>query len=494
MESINRPKATTAHRAALTALGVMFVATFVLLVGPRRAVACETPVYRYAMYSWTPSPYRIYHISRGEPLAEDDLVRAAVARVATPAKTDGVKADADAADDGTDLDGTAVDGAPHPVANLELFELDAAAADPLASLPPPLRGEAAFVLDRATTGDDPPTLPRFAVVLPNGYPVYEGPLSPEDIAAIADSPVRRKVVELLAGGKAAVMLLVEGEKSADNEAAEKLVSAAIARAATGELSPPPDPSLSTTDANAKPPGVDVGLIRVRRDDPAEKWLLMSLLHIEPEIAERTDPMVFTVYARGRVHPPIIGVNLGDGLGICDEGLDREVRFVLGPCACEIKEGNPGMDLALVADWEAIALAMAKRFGSETGNERLLGEVPGLFPEIVDIGPIDRQPPAEAVAAADTNGAAEIRQTSQDASASNRSAESPDANPTPEGGALSDSARDDGGPEGFRTGMSLEEATRKESGDSVLMRNVGIGVLVVMLLLGVASISLFRRPV
>jgi hypothetical protein len=414
------------------------------------AAACDTPVYRFATYNWTPSPYRIYHIARSAPLATNDPIRQAIAELTTSSKN-----------------------APRAVANLELLEIDAAAERPLESLPPPVREEAAFVLERALAAEleNGAKLPQFAVVLPNGYPVHEGPITAEDVRAIADSPVRRKLVAQIAAGKAAVMLLLEGDKADDNkteddEAAAKLIEATIARAAEGELSPAPDFTLSTTPPDAKPAQVDVGMLRVRRDDPAEKWLVMSLLHLEPEIDERAEPMVFSVYARGRVNPPAIGT------GISEEELDRQVKFVLGPCACTIKHDNPGMDLALVADWDEIAFAMAKKYGSETGNEQILGEVPGLFPEVVE---------ANLAAAAEKAAAGEL-----------------DAPQTSDSKVISEGPQPSSSDEPFEprgvTNAEIQaEAARSDANEMALVRNVGIGVLVVMALLGIASVALFRRP-
>ena len=34
-------------------------------------IACETPVYRYAMYRWAPAPFEVYFFHSGE-LSEDD--------------------------------------------------------------------------------------------------------------------------------------------------------------------------------------------------------------------------------------------------------------------------------------------------------------------------------------------------------------------------------------------------------------------------------------
>jgi hypothetical protein len=360
---------------------------------------------------------------------------------------------------------------PHPIANLELIEIDAAAENPLEALPPPIREEAAFILERATVGDTQPELPRFAVVLPHGYPMYEGPLTADDVRAIANSPARQKLVELLAGDKATVLILLEGEKADENAEAETLIDATIERAAAGELSPPPDPALSTTDADAKPAKVDVGVLRIRRDDPAEKWFVMSLLHVEPEIDERTDAMVYSVYARGRVNPPAIGT------GISEEELEKQVRFVLGPCACTIKHDNPGMDLALVADWGAIALAMAKKHGSETGNEKLLDEVPGLFPAT---GGVADAPVSDPSKDSKVKTATDVK-TVEDAIASGKPSASPQvAAVEPAGEPTSLSASDEG--------IDVDATGGKT------LRNVGIGVLVGILVLAAASTMLLRRPV
>lgn len=410
------------------------------------AVACDTPVYRFATYNWTPSPYRIYHIARSARLADNDPIRLAIVELTTSSKD-----------------------APRAVANLELIEIDAAAEEPLEPLPPAVREEAAFMLERALAAESESgaKLPQFAVVLPNGYPVYEGPLTAEDVRAIADSPVRRKLVGQIAAGRAAVMVLLEGEKAEDNAAAAKLIEATIVRAADGELSPAPDFTLSTTPPDATPAPVDVGILRLRRDDPAEKWLVMSLLHLEPEIDERTEPMVFSVYARGRVNPPAIGT------GISADELERQVKFVLGPCACTIKHDNPGMDLALVAEWDAIAFAMAKKFGSETGNEQILGDVPGLFPEVVE---------ANLAAAAGKSGPKEANAAPSADSTTATERQSPNT---------SEKAFE---PHGVTNAERQAEAAQSEASETALVRNVGIGVLVVMVLLGVASVALFRRPV
>jgi hypothetical protein len=113
------PWARRIDELRIAACAVMAVA-FLLNVFDR-AAACDTPVYRYATYNWTPSPYRIYHIARGEKLSADDPIRRAISELTTPPE-----------------------GQSAAVANLELFEIDAAAENPLDPLPPQIRDEAGF--------------------------------------------------------------------------------------------------------------------------------------------------------------------------------------------------------------------------------------------------------------------------------------------------------------------------------------------------------------
>jgi len=97
----------------------------------------------------------------------------------------------------------------------------------------------------------------------------------------------------------------------------------------------------------------VALLTVSRTDPAEKWLVRSLLAVEPDLEKLTaEPMVFGVYGRGRAMPPCVGK------GITTENLIDCLMFLSGPCSCMIKDENPGADLLMRWDWEATAEAMA----------------------------------------------------------------------------------------------------------------------------------------
>ena len=54
---------------ASASLVFLLAVTFLLTASSTRA--CTTPVYRYAMYNWAPSPYYVFYFHRGDPPAED---------------------------------------------------------------------------------------------------------------------------------------------------------------------------------------------------------------------------------------------------------------------------------------------------------------------------------------------------------------------------------------------------------------------------------------
>jgi hypothetical protein len=108
-----------------------------------------------------------------------------------------------------------------------------------------------------------------------------------------------------------------------------------------ELTTAPEDSLLTS----APLAVGFSLLRIKRDDPAEQALAAMLIHSESDLAERTDPMVFPVYGRGRALWGLIGP------GITPKNIHDSAAFLVGPCSCEVKELNPGFDMLLAADWD-----------------------------------------------------------------------------------------------------------------------------------------------
>ncbi|MEA2062132.1 MAG: hypothetical protein U9P14_00415, partial [Gemmatimonadota bacterium] len=89
------------------------------------------------------------------------------------------------------------------------------------------------------------------------------------------------------------------------------------------------------------------LIRLSRLEMREEVFIRMLMNTEPDLDLYADwPMAFPVYGRGRTLYALVGE------GITAENIEEACAFLTGPCACEIKDLNPGMDLLMAVDWQS----------------------------------------------------------------------------------------------------------------------------------------------
>jgi hypothetical protein len=142
------------------------------------------------------------------------------------------------------------------------------------------------------------------------------------------------------------LLLESGDSQKDDEAAallEREFKKLELTLALPELSSSPEDQLLAS----VPLRVAFSVLRVSRDDPAEEALTAMLIHSEPDLAERSDPMAFPVFGRGRALLPLIGA------GITAENIHDSAGFLVGPCSCQVKELNPGFDLLLADEWDTL---------------------------------------------------------------------------------------------------------------------------------------------
>src|SRR5690606_30723445 len=84
-------------------------------------------------------------------------------------------------------------------------------------------------------------------------------------------------------------------------------------------------------------------------DAAEEVLLQMLLRCEPDLlpreGEEIRPMVFPIFGRARALYALVGG------GIHPVPIERAAQFLTGPCSCQVKAENPGVDLLLAARWD-----------------------------------------------------------------------------------------------------------------------------------------------
>jgi hypothetical protein len=278
------------------------------------AWACNVPVFRFALERWRPDAYRAVLFHRGELTAADRDQIAILERQQEDS-----------------------------LANLTLRTVDVSQLDAAAGA----ESEDAALWAAMREASLPALVVQYPAALKIPKPVWAGTPSPEAARGLMDSPVRQELIKRLAEGETAVWLLLESGQGEADDAAAKLLETELEKLESElklpELTTAPEDALLAST----PLKVAFSLLRVRRDDPAEQALVAMLIGSEPDLAERTDPMTFPVYGRGRalwglIGPGITAKNVGDSAG-----------FLVGACSCEVKELNPGFDLLLSADWDTL---------------------------------------------------------------------------------------------------------------------------------------------
>lgn len=294
------------------------------------ALACNTPVYRYAMYNWQTAPYIVFYFYEGEVAEMDKAVHETIAKLSEEWP---------------------------PQANVRVEPIDVADEEKMKTLPE-------FVIEAWKQHEDGKT-PAYVVFSPFRGHIYSGPLDADSVEKLLDSPARQKFGQLLEEGNAAVMILLTCADEEQNKKAEEALAALCKMADSGEIPvelalPPmglPEQSEgeeSGADDVPDPNKLGIAVLKVDRNDPAEEFFVRMLMAIEEDLREYADqPMIFAGYGRGRAMEPYIGK------GITPENLVDVVAFLAGACSCMVKEQNPGADLLVKWNWEATADKMAE---------------------------------------------------------------------------------------------------------------------------------------
>jgi len=296
--------------------------------GPDGSRACDIPVFRYALEqdSWHPSPYPILLFHQGEL----DRQAAASLKLLKAAGTlymeywDSTNRFADVK---------------YP-ANVDVLAVD-------------IGGKMDDEVKAVWTRLKPAALPVLAVCLPV-LPGDEGlqciwtcDASVESARRILDSPVRRQVLQGIAGGSAAAWIFVESEDASRNEKAFKQVQQGLGTF-TNAFEFPPQAIMAMGLETEEELQISFSLIRMSRRDPAEK-LLMSVLNWGEQRKTKAvdEPIVLPVLGRGRAFWALAGDE------ITEENIWAACSYITGGCSCEIKWQNPGLDLLMSADWYKI---------------------------------------------------------------------------------------------------------------------------------------------
>jgi hypothetical protein len=296
-------------------LGRFGLLLLALLMGPSRVGACNIPVFRYALERWRTNSgedcYQAIVFHRGPLAAEDEKVVAAL-RTSTEGR-----------------------GVP---ANLTVETVD-------------LAGEVPQALRKPWQEQRETKLPLMILRFPDRddgrQRIWSGPLRGDLVRPLLDSPARRDIAQRLMKGDSIVWIMLESGDKEKDDAAAVVLQTQLQRLEKSLQLPDPEGDNSVKLLSNLPLRLVFSTVRVKRTDPAETMLIQMLLHTEPDLAQFAEPMVFPVFGRARALDGLIGKGINAGT------IEDAARFLCGACSCLIKRLNPGVDLLIAADWDAV---------------------------------------------------------------------------------------------------------------------------------------------
>ncbi|MEA1949839.1 MAG: hypothetical protein U9N87_00525 [Planctomycetota bacterium] len=273
-------------------------------------LACDTPVYRYAMYNWKTAPYQVFFFHNpAETTGDDKKVNRLLADLSVSQQP----------------------------ANVQLIEVDTTDRQSIERLPEAVKASWNHCLKKNNAKNNAKKSGGVHVIFsPWGRELFAGRLDLDTLRAMTESPARKQLGELLAQGKL-VAVCLKSKNEADNRLLDKTLK---------------DLAEKIADDGASPQ-VEVARLDVSASDPQEAWFVRNLMLTEPDLKDYAgQAMLFMAYGRGRSMLPYIGK------GITADNLASCVSFLTGACSCEVKADSPGIDLLMRCDWEAAADVMA----------------------------------------------------------------------------------------------------------------------------------------
>lgn len=282
------------------------------------ACACNVPVFRFALERWRPDVYRVTLLHRG-PLSE------AQREMSRPLE--------EAQEKGS--------------ANFVLQVVDVSELEkPTEHNQGPLAETLSGAWSRIGMGEAW-LIVQYPALVRVDVPVWSGPLASEAVTRLTGSPIRQVLVRRLSEGQSVVWLLLESGIEAMDNAAAELLEGELGELQRSlklpELTADPDDELL-----AKTPlKLAFTVLRVPKSTAAEEALVGMLVHCESDLSERSDPLAFPVFGRGRALLPLVG------RGINAKNIQDASEFLVGACSCQVKEQNPGFDLLLSSNWDSL---------------------------------------------------------------------------------------------------------------------------------------------
>ena len=304
----------------VTPIVKILIALSGLLMSGSAAVACNIPVFRYALERWQPDSCELILFHRDPLTADqqkllDQLVEQQMAR-------------------GEDT-----------ASSLQLCDL----ASPKPSHVNLWKSIRANSNQQMT---EPYLVVRMKLGKGRIVNSWHGPLSKAIKVGILNSPARRELGKRLLAGHSVVWIVVRADTKAEPHPASQNLNAKAGAALTSgfswlasNLELPEGIGLPGSELHSEIPLLlKFSTLEISREDVKESFLINLFSELQPEATRRGEDLIVPVFGRGRALEVIPASVLTTSL------IKDLTVFLSGACSCQVKEQNPGFDLLMSVDW------------------------------------------------------------------------------------------------------------------------------------------------
>ena len=286
---------------------VALMAACIVFLSSLPAQACSVPVFKYALAYWPADPYEMIIFHSGSMSPDKQIL----------------------------LD------------KLKKMSWDSEASSNIIVRTVDLAASPGVVMQKLWESQSSEELPwmilRYPRVSGITEQIWAGELTADNMDAVLDSPVRQEIAQRILKGETAVWLFLEsGDQKQDDEAASIIESQL--KVLSEEMRVIVEEA-SIEEFDEDDLQVSFSMLRLSRNDPAERMLIQMLLNSEWDLKMMSKPMAFPIFGRGRALYALIGD------GIRARNIEIACSFLVGWCSCEIKDQNPGLDILMSVSWD-----------------------------------------------------------------------------------------------------------------------------------------------
>jgi hypothetical protein len=307
---------------------VKAVAFLLVLVGLgwfcQASLACNIPVFRYALERWTSDDYEVIVFCQG----------------ADNRDAEGLSEFCEAVEKQSSVNEGPMN------AKLVKIDVEKPMASEYESLWKAIQSHRGF------------RLPYVAVRLQtsNGRTVdaWHGPFETGLESQLIDSPLRRDLAKSMMKGHSIVwLILASGNQESDSQLKRQI--AEQAKILETELQLPEGIGLPGSELYAEVPLVlKFSAMELDRNAEQEKLLVHMISNFHPDLAASGQAMIAPIFGRGRMLEVIPASQFTPEL------MRDLTMFMCGACSCQVKDRNPGVDLPLAFRWDTELFGESRR--------------------------------------------------------------------------------------------------------------------------------------